>query len=43
MALKKNEKLMLAGIGVMIVVFIVMDPYYFIYKDPPDATAEAGK
>jgi len=33
--LKKNEKIMLAGIGVMIIVFIVMDPYYFIYKDPP--------
>lgn len=45
-ALKKNEKIMLAGIGVMVVVFIVMDPYYFIYKDPPDPTADtkgAGK
>jgi len=33
--LKKSEKLMLAGIGVMIIVFIVMDPYYFIYRTPP--------
>lgn len=33
--LKKNEKLMLAGIGVMIIVFIAMDPYYFIYRKPP--------
>lgn len=39
--LKKNEKIMLAGIGVMIVVFIVMDPYYFIYRDPPEATPSA--
>ncbi len=39
-ALKKTEKLMLAGIGVMVVVFIAMDPYYFIYRDPPEiATA----
>jgi len=44
--LKKNEKLMLAVIGVMIIVFIVMDPYYFIYRKPPEDTppaAVAGK
>jgi len=45
--LKKSEKIMLAGIGVMIVVFIVMDPYYFIYRKPPvvesaPATGAAG-
>ncbi len=38
--LKKNEKLMLAGIGVMVVVFVAMDPYYFIYRDPPETTSE---
>ncbi len=33
--LKKNEQIMLGVIGIMIVVFIIMDPYYFIYRHPP--------
>ncbi len=33
--LKKNEKVMLILIGISVVVFIVMDPYYILWKKPP--------
>jgi len=33
--LKKNEKIMLAAISILIVIGVIMDPYYIIWKDPP--------
>jgi hypothetical protein len=39
MALKKSEKLMMAGVGVAVVVFVIMDPYYIIYKTAPEDPA----
>jgi len=43
--LKKSEKMMLVGIGIMVIVFIIMDPYYFIYRTPPveEVAAPPGK
>ncbi len=32
---KKREKIMLGLIGVGVAVFLILDPYYFIWKDPP--------
>jgi hypothetical protein len=32
---KKREKIMLGLIGVGVIVFLIIDPYYFIWKDPP--------
>ncbi len=38
-SLKKKDKIMLALIGASVIVFAVMDPYYFIWKSPPGAEA----
>ncbi|MCF7810826.1 hypothetical protein K9N50_07540 [bacterium] len=32
---KKREKIMLGLIGVGVIVFLILDPYYFIWKKPP--------
>jgi len=41
--LKKNEKMMLALIGAALVVFIAMDPYFLIWKKPPDTGKKGAK
>lgn len=38
--LKKNEKIMLGVIGAALVLFVAMDPYYFIWKDTPMPESE---
>ncbi|NQU04491.1 MAG: hypothetical protein HQ568_00250 [Calditrichaeota bacterium] len=32
---KKREKIMMGLIGVGVIVFLILDPYYFIWRDPP--------
>ncbi|MBM3326492.1 MAG: hypothetical protein FJY65_05875 [Calditrichaeota bacterium] len=36
--LKKNEKVMVTLIGVSVIVFVAMDPYYIIWKKKPSST-----
>ena len=37
--LKKNEKIMLILIGAAVIFFVVMDPYYIVWRTPPGAEA----
>ena len=40
--MSKRDKIMLGLIGSAIVFFIIMDPYYFIWKSPPLPEAPGG-